>query len=489
MASLVTCCLVCGHPASLHHHYGAICCYSCRAFFRRSIAQSYDCVSGDRQCEVNKITRNNCRSCRYDKCISVGMRSQAVDVNKKWKKQGKKKQEINNTTDINNKTEVKEVNSIDIVDIVDECFKGAHEDQTKINQLDNSKCAIKKIRSCQDKSIQIVLDEQLNNIRGHNNKTGVNEVNSIDIMDIVDECFKEEHEEQTKITQTSALGNRKCAIKKNESCQDKSVHIVLDEKNHSAVCFTIEEEFQVHDLIAKREFMNDIFAQIKNNVLSTHENDSMVTKTEDGKWQYEKRMMVASQNLGQQFGSAKFQDVFNEFRNVKRNIAYEYYYKSFPALLALFEAISEGTKDLTIAEQFTVLGSSKRLVQSLPNIKGLGLDDMVHYNSPWALSRQDEDFFRQTASQLGNLICPDVSLCSMYHTLIMCSYNMFTREQDKEIKSVQNKTWLLMYRYLASKVGPEEAAKKLSVLEGFIEKLHRCGDIMANRRLDTACEM
>ena len=30
-----------------------------------------------------------------------------------------------------------------------------------------------------------------------------------------------------------------------------------------------------------------------------------------------------------------------------------------------------------------------------------------------------------------------------------------------------------MYRYLASKVGPEEAAKKLSVLEGFIEKLHR----------------
>ena len=225
-----------------------------------------------------------------------------MDVNKKWKKQGKKKQEINNTTDTNNKAEVEKINSIDIIDIVDECFKGAHEDQTKITQLDNSICPIKRNGSCQNKPIQIVLDEQHNNIRDNNNRTEVEEVNSIDIMDIVDECFKEEHEEQTRITQTSALGNSKCAIKKNESCQDRSVQIVLDEQNHSAVCFTIEEEFQVHDLIAKREFMNDIFAQIKNNVLSTHENDSMVTKTEDGKWQYEKRMMVASQNLGQQFG-------------------------------------------------------------------------------------------------------------------------------------------------------------------------------------------
>ena len=94
MASLSNSCLVCGHPASPHHHYGAICCYSCRwytvyrglrtiiliyllprAFFRRSIVQRYECVSGDKQCEVNKITRANCKSCRYDRygreiCVS-----------------------------------------------------------------------------------------------------------------------------------------------------------------------------------------------------------------------------------------------------------------------------------------------------------------------------------------------------------------------------------------------------------------------------------
>merc|ERR1719233_203194 len=230
--------------------------------------------------------------------------------------------------------------------------------------------------------------------------------------------------------------------------------------------------------------MNDIFAQIKNNAMSACNKDSKVTKTKDGKWLYGKNLMHASQNLGQHIGSVKFQDVFDEFRNVKRNIAYEYHYKSFPALLALFEAIMEGTKDLSIVQQFTVLGSSKKLVKSLPNIKGLGMDDMAHFNSPWALTRQDEDYFRDTVTQLGHLICPDMSLCAMYHTLIMCSHNMFTREQDKEIKSVQSKTWLLLYRYLASKVGPEEAANKLSVLESFIERLHRCGDILLNRRLN-----
>merc|ERR1719233_1694930 len=138
--------------------------------------------------------------------------------------------------------------------------------------------------------------------------------------------------------------------------------------------------------------MNDIFAQIKNNAMSACNKDSKVTKTKDGKWLYGKNLMHASQNLGQHIGSVKFQDVFDEFRNVKRNIAFENHYKSIPALLALFEAIMEGTKDLSIVQQFTVLGSSKKLgmattlttficiifclVKALPHMKGLGMDDM-----------------------------------------------------------------------------------------------------------------
>ena len=31
------------------------------------------------------------------------------------------------------------------------------------------------------------------------------------------------------------------------------------------------------------------------------------------------------------------------------------------------------------------------------------MDDMAHFNSPWALTRQDEDYFRDTVTQLGNV--------------------------------------------------------------------------------------
>ena len=34
-------------------HYGAVCCYSCRAFFRRGITRSYVCVRGDDLCQVD----------------------------------------------------------------------------------------------------------------------------------------------------------------------------------------------------------------------------------------------------------------------------------------------------------------------------------------------------------------------------------------------------------------------------------------------------
>ena len=34
---LTTSCSVCGGPAASHLHYGAVCCYSCRAFFRKQI--------------------------------------------------------------------------------------------------------------------------------------------------------------------------------------------------------------------------------------------------------------------------------------------------------------------------------------------------------------------------------------------------------------------------------------------------------------------
>ncbi|RUS70731.1 hypothetical protein EGW08_021509 [Elysia chlorotica] len=71
-------CVVCGDRAS-GRHYGAISCEGCKGFFKRSIRKQlgYAC-RGARDCPVNKLHRNRCQYCRLQKCLSVGMRSESV---------------------------------------------------------------------------------------------------------------------------------------------------------------------------------------------------------------------------------------------------------------------------------------------------------------------------------------------------------------------------------------------------------------------------
>jgi hypothetical protein len=68
-------CAVCGDGASEHLHYGAICCFSCRAFFRRyADREKCVCVRGDASCVIDTNRRNDCMHCRLKKCYSIGMK-------------------------------------------------------------------------------------------------------------------------------------------------------------------------------------------------------------------------------------------------------------------------------------------------------------------------------------------------------------------------------------------------------------------------------
>ncbi|CAG5114836.1 unnamed protein product, partial [Candidula unifasciata] len=71
-------CVVCGDRAS-GRHYGAISCEGCKGFFKRSIRKQlgYAC-RGARDCPVTKLHRNRCQYCRLQKCLTVGMRSESV---------------------------------------------------------------------------------------------------------------------------------------------------------------------------------------------------------------------------------------------------------------------------------------------------------------------------------------------------------------------------------------------------------------------------
>ena len=67
-------CQVCGDKANDHIHYGAIACYSCRAFFRRGVgaSSSYQCTFGQ-NCDITLKTRKQCQFCRFKKCLDIGM--------------------------------------------------------------------------------------------------------------------------------------------------------------------------------------------------------------------------------------------------------------------------------------------------------------------------------------------------------------------------------------------------------------------------------
>ncbi|XP_077446976.1 thyroid hormone receptor beta-like isoform X2 [Stigmatopora argus] len=73
-------CIVCGDNAT-GYHYRCITCEGCKGFFRRTIQknlrQTYTCKY-ERNCSIDKVTRNQCQDCRFKKCIAVGMATDLV---------------------------------------------------------------------------------------------------------------------------------------------------------------------------------------------------------------------------------------------------------------------------------------------------------------------------------------------------------------------------------------------------------------------------
>ncbi|CAD5218238.1 unnamed protein product [Bursaphelenchus okinawaensis] len=71
-------CKVCDSTAN-GVHFGILACRACSAFFRRSVAEDrrYKCLH-DKKCDISSDIRNSCRSCRFAKCLAVGMKTYKV---------------------------------------------------------------------------------------------------------------------------------------------------------------------------------------------------------------------------------------------------------------------------------------------------------------------------------------------------------------------------------------------------------------------------
>jgi len=71
-------CPVCGDKIS-GFHYGIFSCESCKGFFKRTVQnkKNYVCLRGA-QCPVAIATRKKCPACRFEKCLKMGMKLEAI---------------------------------------------------------------------------------------------------------------------------------------------------------------------------------------------------------------------------------------------------------------------------------------------------------------------------------------------------------------------------------------------------------------------------
>ncbi|KAF7654761.1 hypothetical protein LDENG_00065360 [Lucifuga dentata] len=71
-------CPVCGDRVS-GYHYGLLTCESCKGFFKRSVQNNkyYTCAE-KQSCPMNLSQRKRCPYCRFQKCLAVGMKKEAV---------------------------------------------------------------------------------------------------------------------------------------------------------------------------------------------------------------------------------------------------------------------------------------------------------------------------------------------------------------------------------------------------------------------------
>ncbi|KAF8372526.1 hypothetical protein PRIPAC_78955 [Pristionchus pacificus] len=98
-------CLICTVPIKVTH-LGIEACRACAAFFKRTViaGRKFTCRQGGKQCEIRKHEKYMCRSCRYDRCLKIGM-NYALPPKKKPRKESSKEQQPNKDSNTNSNKE------------------------------------------------------------------------------------------------------------------------------------------------------------------------------------------------------------------------------------------------------------------------------------------------------------------------------------------------------------------------------------------------
>ncbi|XP_054164095.1 nuclear hormone receptor HR96-like [Oppia nitens] len=133
---LMKVCVICGDRAT-GYNFNAVCCESCKAFFRRN-ASKYDNFKChfEGNCKIDLVSRKFCKKCRLKKCFDVGMKKEwilndeqkqlrrtKIEENRKKRKNSDSDSEKSNDTKDNNNNNNSPISDTDhstiIVDFLD----------------------------------------------------------------------------------------------------------------------------------------------------------------------------------------------------------------------------------------------------------------------------------------------------------------------------------------------------------------------------------
>ncbi|MBN3300900.1 RXRBA protein, partial [Amia calva] len=100
-------CAICGDRSS-GKHYGVYSCEGCKGFFKRTVRKdlSYTCRD-NKDCLVDKRQRNRCQYCRYQKCLAMGMKREAVQEERQRNKE--REGEVESTSAVNEEMPVERI--------------------------------------------------------------------------------------------------------------------------------------------------------------------------------------------------------------------------------------------------------------------------------------------------------------------------------------------------------------------------------------------
>ncbi|KAK3931572.1 Retinoic acid receptor RXR-gamma [Frankliniella fusca] len=101
-------CSICGDRAS-GKHYGVYSCEGCKGFFKRTVRKdlSYACRE-DRNCIIDKRQRNRCQYCRYQKCLAMGMKREAVQEERQRTRE-RDQGEVESTSSVNTDMRIEQI--------------------------------------------------------------------------------------------------------------------------------------------------------------------------------------------------------------------------------------------------------------------------------------------------------------------------------------------------------------------------------------------